>query len=86
MKTLSVRGVDEELADLIKESAASERKSVNAFVLDVLRKQLGAQKEKRFTRQWHDLDDLFGRWSDAEYDDIQGKIDGERRIDEELWA
>ena len=86
MKTLSVRGVDEELADLIRESAALQRKSVNAFVLDVLRTQLGAQKEKRFTRQWHDLDELFGRWSAEEYADIQGKIDGERRIDEELWT
>jgi hypothetical protein len=85
MKTLSVRGVDEELAGLIKQGAEAERKSVNAFVLDALREQLGAQKPKRFAREWHDLDDLFGRWSDQDYADIQGKIDEERQIDEELW-
>lgn len=85
MKTLSVRGVDEELAGLIKEGAESEGKSVNAFVLDALRKRLGAQKPKRFTHEWHDLDDLFGRWSDQEFSEVQGKIDEERRIDEELW-
>lgn len=85
MKTLSVRGVDEELARLIKEGAEMEGKSVNAFVLGALRAQLGAQKPKRFTREWHDLDELFGRWSDQDYADVQGKIDEERQIDEELW-
>lgn len=85
MKTLSVRGVDEELAVLIKDAATMEHKSVNAFVLDVLKKEVGAQKGKRFTREWHDLDGLFGRWSDGEHARIQGKIDDERQIDEELW-
>lgn len=85
MKTLSVRGVDEELASLIKDAAAVEQKSVNAFVLDVLKREVGAQKAKRFARNWHDLDSLFGRWSDQEYAVIQGKIDAERQIDEELW-
>ena len=85
MKTLSVRGVDEDLAALIKESARAAHKSINSFVLDVLRKEVGGAKEKRFAREWHDLDSLFGRWSEREYTAIQGLIDEGRRIDEELW-
>ena len=85
MKTLSVRGVDEELAALVKDAAAMAHKSVNAYVLDVLKKEVGARKTKRFDREWHDLDALFGRWSEGEYARVQGKIDGERQIDEELW-
>lgn len=85
MKTLSIRGVDEDLAALIKCAAQKEAKSVNAIVLDALRKQLGAGKEKRFSREWHDLDSLFGRWSEEDHGRIQSKIDAERQIDLELW-
>jgi len=28
---------------------------------------------------------MFGRWSQEEFDKIQGKIDAERKIDKELW-
>jgi plasmid stability protein len=85
MKTLSIRGVDEDLGKLIKLAAKKEEKSVNNFVLDVLRKQVGTGKEKRFSREWHDLDSLFGSWSAEEYADIQGRIDAQRQVDDELW-
>jgi plasmid stability protein len=85
MGSLSIRGVDEELAALLKEAAAVEQKSVNSIVLSVLKKHLGVAKEKRFTQDWHDLDSLFGRWSEDEYARVQGRIDEERQIDEELW-
>lgn len=85
MKTLSIRGVDEDLGRLLKIASKKEDKSVNNFVLDVLRKQVGACKDKRFSRQWQDLDSLFGAWSDEEHAAIQGRIDAQRQIDEELW-
>jgi hypothetical protein len=85
MKTLSIRGVDEDLGRLLKIASKNEHKSVNNFVLDVLRKQVGAGKDKRFSRQWQDLDILFGAWSDEEHAVIQGRIDAQRQIDEELW-
>lgn len=85
MGSLSIRGVDEELASLLKEAASLEHKSVNQFVLDTIKKQVGLKKEKRFTQDWHDLDTLFGKWSKEEFESIQGKIDNERQIDEELW-
>ena len=85
MKTLSIRGVDDDLGKLIKSAAKKEEKSVNNFVLDVLRKQVGTGKEKRFSREWHDLDSLFGSWSAEEYADIQGRIDAQRQVDDELW-
>ena len=86
MKTLSIRGVDEDLARHVKIAAKKEGKSVNNFVLDTLRKQFGVGKEKRFSREWHDLDNLFGTWSAEEYAAIQGRIDAQRQIDEELWT
>jgi hypothetical protein len=85
MGSISIRGVDEKLAALVKKAAATEHKSVNQFVLETLKTRVGLKKEKRFTQQWHDLDDLFGRWSEEEFTQIQEKITSERQIDEEIW-
>ncbi|MCP4340962.1 MAG: toxin-antitoxin system HicB family antitoxin [Desulfobulbaceae bacterium] len=85
MGSISIRGVDEKLAALLKKKASSENKSVNQFVLDTLKKELGLKKEKRFTQEWHDLDSLFGKWSQEEFFQIQEKITSERQIDEEIW-
>jgi len=85
MSSLSIRGVDPQLAAILKEQAKKSQKSVNQFVLETLRQHLGLTKEKRFTREYDDLDNLFGSWSDKEFATIQGKIDGERQIDGELW-
>ena len=47
--------------------------------------QFGLQKKKKYTVSHHDLDHLFGRWTEKEYNQIQNKIDSERKIDKELW-
>ncbi len=85
MSSLSIRGVDPQLAAILREQAKKSQKSINQFVLEILRQHLGLMKEKRFTREYDDLDNLFGSWSDEEFAAIQGKIDGERQIDGELW-
>ena len=85
MGSISIRGLDDELSSLLKKAAATEKMSVNRFVLETIKKHLGLAKEKRFSQDWHDLDGLFGQWSEEEFREIQGKIDDERKIDEELW-
>lgn len=86
MSSLSIREVDPQLAAILKEQAKKSQKSINQFVLEILRQHLGLMKEKRFTREYDDLDNLFGSWTDEEFADIQSKIDCERQIDEELWG
>ena len=39
----------------------------------------------QYTKIHDDLDHLLGSWSEQEYDEIQGKIDEDRKIDRELW-
>ena len=85
MGSISIRNVDEQLAKALKHQSKSSNKSVNQLVLDILRRHVGLEKEKRFTKTYDDLDTLFGRWSENDFTRIQGKIDDERRIDEELW-
>ena len=85
MKTITVRGLDETIAENLKRVAKQEEKSVNQFILDTLKERLGLKKEKKYTAVHHDLDHLFGIWSESEFKRIQGKIDSERKIDRELW-
>jgi len=85
MKTMTIRGLDPSLIEKLKANAKKQDKSLNQFVIDTLKQHMGMKKEKKFTAVYHDLDHLFGRWSDEEFKKIQGKIDSERKIDKELW-
>lgn len=85
MKTITVRGIDSALSEKMKQTAKQENKSVNQVVIDTMRQHFSITKEKKFTVLYHDLDHIFGRWSQEEFDEIQGKIDTERKIDKELW-
>jgi len=85
MKTITVRGLDDDVAESLKETAGREGKSVNQLVVDIVRERLGLKKQRKFTAIHNDLDHLFGTWSEDEFRQIQGKIDLERKIDKELW-
>ena len=85
MKTMTLRGIEPSLADKLKDVAEQEGKSVNQVVIDSLKKYYGLEKEKKFTKIHHDMDHLFGKWSQVEFETIQGKIEEERKIDPELW-
>ncbi len=85
MSNLSIRGIDQDLAITLKQQAQESGKSVNQLVLDVLKEHTGLHKKKFFTQEYHDLDFLFGQWTDSEFNKIQAKIDSESQIDEELW-
>ena len=85
LKTMTIRGLEPILIDKMKEFAKQQNKSLNQFVVETLMLHMGMKKEKKFTAEYHDLDHLFGRWSEKEFNRIQRKIDSERKIDKELW-
>ena len=85
MKAITIRGVDPEVAAKLKILAEKKGKSINQIVLDIIKKNLGLEKEKKHTREYDDLDTLFGRWSEDEFTVIQDTIDQSRQIDKELW-
>lgn len=85
MKSMTVRGIDPALAEKLSRAAREQGKSVNQLVIETIQKSFGMDKEKRFSRTFNDLDDLFGRWTQDEFEAIQGSIDGQRTIDEEIW-
>ncbi len=85
MSNLSIRGIDPDLATTLKQQAHASGKSVNQLVLDVLKEYTEIYKRKYFTQEYHDLDFLFGQWSENDFIKIQGKIKNESQIDDELW-
>lgn len=86
MKAITLRGIKPLVMDNLKKEAKKNGKSINQYLLDIIHRQLGMEKEKKYTLEHDDLDDLFGKWSEKEFDQIQSKIDSERVIDEELWT
>ena len=85
MEAITLRGLEPLLAEKLKRAARKQGKSVNQMVKDTLKQHLGMIKDKKFTLVHHDLDHIFGRWSEEEFKRIQRKIDSERKVDEELW-
>jgi ribosomal protein S24E len=85
MKSMTVRGIDSVLAQKLSRAAKEQGKSVNQLVVETIQKSFGINREKRVSRVYDDLDTLFGRWSQDELETIQGTIDQQRTIDEEIW-
>jgi Trm5-related predicted tRNA methylase len=85
MKSMTVRGIDPVLAQKLKRAAKEQGKSVNQLIVETIRKAFGMHKEKQGSRTYDDLDGLFGRWSQAHLEAVQGSIDQQRKIDDELW-
>ena len=85
MKTVTIRGLEPEIAEKLKSTAAKEGKSINQLTLDIIKESLGFKKEKKYSRQYNDLDHLFGRWTEQEFKEIQEGINQARQIDRELW-
>jgi hypothetical protein len=69
----------------LKQAAKEKGKSINQFIIETLKKSLDIEKQQRFTVVHHDLDQLFGSWSEDEFEHIQKKINNELKIDKELW-
>ena len=74
MKSMNVRGIDPELAEKLSRAAKEQGKSINQLVLETIQKSFGLKKEKKYTHTYDDLDHLFGKWSQKEFEQIQRKL------------
>ncbi|MEW6186373.1 MAG: antitoxin [Thermodesulfobacteriota bacterium] len=84
MKTISLRGIDEELAENLKKTAKKKGDSINKTVLEILRHSLGVGSKKR-ERVYHDLDDLAGTWSKTDWQQFQKTTKPFSAVDKDLW-
>ena len=85
MTTMTIRGIDDTLAQTLKNLAHSQGMSINAFTLRLIREATGVDKKKRTTRH-HDLDSLAGTWNEHDESDFRSATEHFNRIDAELWS
>ena len=86
MKAITIRGIEPEVAEKLKHSAALQGKSANRLLLEMIYRELGVENEKKYSRCYSDLDELFGQWNNEEFQEISKTIEQERQIDPELWS
>lgn len=84
MATMTLRGVDEQTAEVLKERASREGTSVNALTLRLLRESLGLEKRKRNVT-YSDLDHLAGTWSKEDQDEFERHASAFEEVDKDLW-
>lgn len=84
MVTMTIRGIDDEVAKLLKDRAKSEEMSVNGLILKMVNESLGIEKKKRI-KTYRDLDHLAGTWSEKDLYEFQKNVEDMEKIDEEIW-
>ena len=85
MNSFVLRGLNPELASLVKSKAREERLSVNKWLIGIVRRACGLDKPKLFP-EYHDLDPLAGGWSAKDLSVFKEATEGFERVDREMWT
>jgi hypothetical protein len=84
MANISIRGLDKEAVDTLKGAAAQIGVSLNSYVVELLRCNVGVAPAQRLQLH-HDLDALAGTWSEAAAREFEARLAAFEQIDEDLW-
>jgi len=84
MTTMTLRGIDESLAQTLKELARNQGVSLNTLALRLIREATGIDKQKR-SLVHHDLDSLAGTWGEEDELVFRSATRSLETIDEEMW-
>ena len=80
---ISIRGLDDDQLDALKQQARQKGISLNRLVLNQL---TGAPSDVGSGRKHQDLDALAGTWSRAENEAFEAAIAPLEQVDPELWS
>jgi len=81
---MTIRGIDDEVAVLLKERAKNEGISINGLILKMVKESLGIEKKKRM-KIYLDIDHLAGTWSEKDLKEFQKNVEDMEKIDKEIW-
>ncbi len=84
MKSITIHGIDEPLAELIKSRAQSEGLSINKTVKKLLEESLGV-KPRASGLHRSDFEEFCGLWSESELAEFEENSSDLRNIDSEDW-
>jgi hypothetical protein len=85
MKNISVRGLDADLMATLKKQAGSEGASVNSVVLRLIEQGL-SKSRKKSVKQYDDLANLAGTWSQQDTLEFDQAVASFSDVDHEIWA
>ncbi len=78
----NLRGIPQEVMNLLKREAKRLRISVNALVLKMIEQGLGFTRERHLH---HDLDHLANSWTAADEKTLRENTRSFEEIDPEMW-
>ncbi len=84
MKTLTIRGIDDELSQKIKKAAEQEHRSMNQWIVEKLKQFVGMAEGEEF-KEYHDLDYLAGTWSEDEAREFDENTVFFEKVDADMW-
>ncbi len=84
MKSITIHGIDDPLAELIKSKAQSEGLSINKTVKKLLEESLGVKPHKKGKKR-SDFEEFFGIWSESELIEFEDRTDELRNVNNEEW-
>ena len=86
MKTITLRKIPPELANLIRRKAEAEGLSLTKTTFKLLEESLGIRRKRKSRIAHHDLDSLAGSWSKEEAVAFKKALKDQRQIDPEMWT
>ncbi len=84
MKSIHVRKIDSALMAQLKQTALTQKVSINTLILSLLRYGLGLPNQRKLP-VYNDLDSLAGTWNNQDLKEFKKNVSGFEKIDKELW-
>ena len=83
MSQITLRGIDPEIEQQIRQMAKERHQSLNAILKDIIRQNLKKGKPKPTAGT---LKSFAGGWTEQEASDFLKTIESCEQIDEEMWS
>ena len=84
MKSITIHGIDEQLANLIQSKAESEGLSINKTVKKLLEVSLGV-KPQIDKKNLDDFKEFCGFWTQSDLNEFEEKTAYLRKVDDRDW-
>ena len=84
MKSITIHGIDDPLAELIKSRAQAEGLSINKTIKKILEESLGVKPRIRGKNR-SDFEEFCGIWSKSELKEFEEHTKDLRKINREDW-
>ena len=85
MKSITIHNLDSRLATLIERRAKEEGISMNKLIKSLLAQALGLSAQPKLDRK-EQFEDLFGSWSQAEFEAFEKNTEDLRAINPDDWT